>query len=478
MVGTGRLPFFVKLAVATLFFPAFFSIGSITLSPSKLLFLFTVPVLTINLIRGEYGRIIPTDFFVFLYSAWMALAVLKNNEVRVALEYVGSNIIIIIGGYLTGRAFIRNKYEFIGFIKLLLLVIAISLPFALYEAGTSVALIPRWIGSLPGLDSNIDVMNRSDDQRLGLWRAQFGLPHSIHYGLFCSLLFSFCYIGLFAHVSSFNRMLCSLLVAFCCFLSVSSGPFLSLLCQVALIAWLRMTWWTEARWKILWAILIVSYSIIEVASNRIGIYAVVERLAFSPETAYYRRLLFTFGTDQIAQTPIFGVGLNPWGIPDWMTGSLDNFWLFLAVLYGMPTLIFFFLAILSAIFSVARRDFYNFPDLLRFRQAWIFTIVSLCLTLATVTIWGETYSLVLLVFSSGLWMITFSTEMSSEIREVGEPPQRRAPVYTRFPHREKPEQGGRVCGNSRRSEAAEVSKLPRRDGGERGAGTPSLKSSR
>lgn len=452
MVSGGELQqfsLFAKLGITTLFFPAFFTVGTLALNPSKLFFLITVPFLTINLLRGAYGRILATDILVFSYVTWMALAMFTNHGFGEAIEYIGSNALIILGGYLIGRGYIRSQSEFIGFIKFLLLIIVISLPFALYEARTSVALVLQWISNIPSFYSHVDVMNRPEDMRMGLWRAQFSLPHPIHYGLFCSMLFSFCYVGLLDHVSHTRRVILSSIVFLCCFLSLSSGALLAVMCQIALIVWLRITWSTEARWKILWSIVIFFYTIIELASNRLGIYAVVERLTFSPETAFYRRLLFEIGTNQVGQTPIFGVGRGHWGAPEWMTGSLDNFWLLLAVLYGLPTLIMFALAIFWALFAVGARDFSAHSDLLRSRQAWIFTMVSLILSLATVAVWDETYSLVMLVLASGLWMISVPTEQSAAApgpvipssASVPEPP-RGGTVYTRFPAPESRGRGG------------------------------------
>jgi hypothetical protein len=431
-----RLSFFLKLAVLSLLTPAYFTVGTLSLTPSKVLFLVSVPVLTINLLRGAYGKVMAVDVLIFLYVLWMALAMFVNHDARVAVEFVGSNIIIILGGYLTARAFVRNKAHFIALTKFLALIILVSLPFVFSESVLGAApAISQWLGSLPEIDSHGNVMNSLDDRRMGLWRAQFVFQHPIHFGLFCSAGFSLCYIGLKDHVGDFSRLVLSLGVLAACFFSVSSGPVLALMCQIGLIAWLRLVS-TDNRWKILTAGLCFMYLIIELASTRVGIYAVVERLSFSPETAYLRRVLFEFGTEQIARTPVFGVGFNPWPLPFWMTGSLDNFWLMLAVVFGLPTFLFFSAAFLTALIRIGRQDFTADPDLMKLRQAWIFTMISLILTLATVAVWGEMYSFVLFIFGSGLWMASVAAEAPAAVAEPERRSARReAPAYTRFPPR-------------------------------------------
>lgn len=424
-----KLPFLAKLVLISLLFPAFFSVGTLLLSPSRLVFLAVVPVLTINLLRGVYGRLLATDYLLFGFAAWMTLAMLINHSPRVAIEYTGSRTIVLLGGYLTARATIRTKAAFVAMIRFIAFAILFTLPFAFYEVITSKPLIPQLISKLPGIAS---VVNVNPDQRLGLHRAQVVFSHPIHYGIFCSLGFSLVYVGLAERMQWFRRAVISSLIGVSCFFSVSSGPVLAVAVQIGLIGWGAVFRRSKYCWAILWGSGLFFYVIAELASGRAAIYAIVSRISFSSSTAFARRVLFEFGVRQIERKPLFGVGYNSWPLPRWMTGSVDNFWLFVAVRFGVPALIMLAGAFLIAMIFVGRRDFSEDPSLYPLRRAWIFTLVSLVLVLATVAIWGELYSLILFTLGSGMWLLTVQPQQKDKLPAVDHARPERASPYTRF----------------------------------------------
>ncbi len=426
-----RLPLLAKVVLIALLIPAHFSIGSLSLNPSKVMFLVVVPVLLIKLLRGELGKILSIDVMVIGFTGWMTLAMLSNHSIRVAIEYTGSVTATLLGGYLTGRATIRSKANFIALIRFLAIVIVISLPFCIYETITSRTTIPRLMASLPGIRSHGDIQH---DPRLGLWRVQFVFAHPIHFGIFCSLVFSLVFVGLKDTMTWFRRVIVAGIVGFCCFLSVSSGPVLALAVQIGLIGWAWVMKWSNYRWTIFTVLVVIGYAIIEVLSDRSGIYAVVQRLSFNPATAFSRRILFEYGIEQIGRTPFLGVGYNGWAKPAWMTGSVDNFWLFLSVTFGLPAFILLFGAFVTAMILAARRDFTQAPKLTSLRLGWIITMTSLVLSLATVAIWGELYSIAMLMLGSGAWFITTSADdvananQNAPLQEVAKRLR-----YSRFP---------------------------------------------
>ncbi|MEL6620912.1 MAG: O-antigen ligase domain-containing protein [Pseudomonadota bacterium] len=424
-----RFPFLTKLVLISLLIPAYFSVGSLALSPSRLLFLVIVPILTINLLRGAYGRLLATDYLIFGFAAWMTLAMLANHTPGVAIEYTGSRTIVILGGYLTARATIRSKAAFVAMIRFLALAVLVTLPFALHEVITSKPLISNWLAQLPGISSNVDI---NHDPRLGLWRAQVVFAHPIHYGIFCSMAFSLVYVGLADRMGWFRRAITSGLIGLCCFFSVSSGPVLALAAQLGLIGWGAALRGTVHRWTILWSSALVLYIIAELASNRGAIYVIVSKISFSSSTAFARRILFNYGVDQIGRTPVFGLGYKPMPLPHWMTGSVDNFWLFVAVRFGMPAFLLLAAAFLVAVIVAGRRDFSADPELYPLRRAWIFTIVSLILVLATVAIWGELYSLVMFMLGSGMWFLTVAPKKQIAASETAKADPKRSSRYTRF----------------------------------------------
>lgn len=421
-----RLPFLAWIVLASLLIPAYYTIGPLSMNPSKTVLLILVPILSVNLLRGSYGRLLLSDAMIFAFAVWMSLAMLVNHPPAIAIEYIGSNMITFLGGYLAARATIRTRGNFIALIRFLAAVIIISLPFVIYEVNTNRGTIPRWLAMLPNITSHGHV---NHDLRMGLARAQFNFQHPIHYGLFCSMAFSLVFIGLKGVVSDTRRIISAGIVGLCCFFSLSSGAFLAMLVQIGLIVWAFSLRWTPHRWRVFYILAIMAYTVIELASTRPGIFAVVERLSFSSSTAHYRRQIFNHGIEQVKDAPLLGIGLNRWNFPDWMTDSVDNHWLLIAGQYGIPAFLFMVVMFIYTLIALGRRDLSHDEQLSRLRLAWIFTMISLMLSLATVAMWREIESLVMFMFAAGLWM---RTEHVSPVRQPQETPVAPPSRYTRF----------------------------------------------
>lgn len=423
-----RLPFLAMLAILVMLLPLYFFVGTLYLSPSRILFLLMVPVLFFGLISGKYGRWTYVDTLMVLYIAWRTLAVFVTAP-SVAVQYAGSNTIILLGGYFTARATIRSLADFQALTRFLTYCILFSLPFVVVETITSNLILPPLFEKIPGITSIKDVNYL---RRMGFDRVQFVFAHPIHYGLFCSLGISLYFVGMSNKLSGFWRWVISGLILLCCFLSVSSGPFLSALVQIFLVVWATVFRSVEKRWLMLALIGLSVYLVIEVASNRPGIYVVISMLSFAPHTANVRRILLEYGLAQVVRTPVFGIGFSSWDLPRWMSGSLDNYWLANALTFGVPAFAFLFAAMIGAMISAGRRDFRKGSDLANARLAWNITMTSIALTFGTVYVWGEMASLVFFMFGAGIWLLDAKDDDIDKDAGPATPDEGRASRYTRF----------------------------------------------
>lgn len=402
VTGRVQLPLLTLITLISLVIPVSFTVGGLLLKPSRVVFLVATPVLLVRLFQGRYGKVTAIDWLVLLHVCWISLAIFVNNF-NVAITFTGSTVVMILGGYLVTRATVRSPDHLAGVALFLALTVLFSLPFALYETRTGRFVIPPLLEMIPGLEGPGKVNYRP---RMGLYRVQFIFNHPIHYGLFCSVAFSLCYIGLRQYLSQWSRLVMSAVILVCTFLSVSSGPFLSLMVQFFLILWAITMRWMRKPWKVLIIIVVTLYVIAELASTRPAVYAVVSMLAFSPETANVRKVLLEYGIAQVMRDPILGNGHNSWPLPAYMSGSVDNQWLLLALSYGLPTLISLVLA-LAILFRRVTSNPSMSPQFRDLRTAWMFTMVSLILTLATVAIWSEIQSFFYFIIGCGVWMTTW-----------------------------------------------------------------------
>lgn len=424
------------LAVVTLIsilIPMEFRIGGLLMTPSRLLFVFTVPVLLVLLLTGRFGRLQIVDWMVFGYCGWMGLATLVHLP-EVFVTFIGSNVLIILGGYLTARGTIRSPEQFHSMTKLLVFLIILMIPLALAESlnpnarNTPNMILPPLLEMIPGVSSVTDVLY---PPRHGLDRAQVVFSHPIHFGLFCSAAFSLVLIGMQGKITSGLRITLAGIVLFAVFLSVSSGPFLSAVVQLMLITYLWLTPKVAHRWRNFSIVFGIIYTILEVFSTRMALFVIVSLLSFSTHTAYVRKLLFDFSVEQIKRTPILGNGFNTQSyMPTWMSGSVDNQWLLAAVIYGLPCFVFLLLAFSIPMFQIGRRDFSTSEELVNIRRAWCFVIISAMLSMATVALWGPVYTYLFFILGSGLWLkdckVETETEATAEINSS------RRVRYTRF----------------------------------------------
>ncbi len=400
--GKPAAPLLARVTVIMLMIPFGFSLGPLAMTPAKLFFLIMFPGLAVGLFGGRFGKIVATDVLMLLFLIWMILSMFVNHEPKVALQYAGSNVLLIFGGYLCARASIRTKEDFLGFIRFFTMMLFVTMPFALYEAVFDVAPLVKLAKMIPGVE--VVAMARTEP-RMGLHRVQMVFDHPIHYGLFASSAVALAFLGLKATMGGLQRMFRFAVTVACSAMSMSSGAILAVGGQIGLFIYDHITRNFVGRWRVLGITAAIGYVIVEVSTTGWGMLAIVQRISFSANSSRLRAVLLDFGLAQIERTPFFGFGFHRWPLPSWMTGSMDNYWLLIAVTFGLPAFAFFFWAIIGSMVSVGKRNFSGDPDLILLRRAWIFMMASLCMSMFTVAIWGVMSSVVTFLFGTGIWML-------------------------------------------------------------------------
>ena len=417
----------------TVIIPVEFKLGTLSLSPLRVLLLVLVVTLTIRLFSGNYGKVLAVDYLFFIHMFWATVAVAVNNPTRV-LENVGSAAVEFLGGYLIARAYIRTPAQLETVIKIMVVLIAMSLPFALVEARTGNAVIPNFISKIPGLSSVKQVIA---PKRMGLFRVQYVFAHPIHYGLFCSVAFALMFLGLRDRVSLGKRTVSAAIIVLGVFLSLSSGPLLAVMLQVGLATWSFIFRSVQRKWLFLIGLFCLGYAVVDVISNRGPLKVLMSYATFSAQTAYYRSIIFDWGMRNVWANPVFGLGLRTWVRPAYMiTGTVDNFWLVMAMRYGIPGFILVAAGYLSGLAKVGTANLSFSERASRLRFAWMITFCGLSFTLTTVHVWSTMYSFVFFFFGTGMWMIGHADEASrpeaenipQPVREARSLNYRRAPA--------------------------------------------------
>ena len=287
--------------------------------------------------------------------------------------------------------------------------------FAIYESLTEATPILNLLDRIPGVTSLVNV---KAEARLGLQRAQVVFSHPIHFGLFCSVLFSICFIGLKTIISDKSRYFASLLLILGVFLSLASGALLALLLQLGLILWAWIFNKVNNRWLLLLGLFVLIYVLIDLLSNRAPIRVFMSYATMSAHTAYWRGIIFEWGIKNIVANPIFGIGLNEWIRPIFMRStSVDNFWLLTTMRYGIPGFLLLAIGFLISLLKIGTRNCEGDHMLHQVRRAWMFPFVGLTFTLSTVHIWGTIYSFVFFMFGAGMWLMTAKSDTRQVVSE-------------------------------------------------------------
>ncbi|MGF6862354.1 hypothetical protein ABIE69_002940 [Rhodobacteraceae bacterium MBR-64] len=425
----GGVPLLVTIFIVALFIPLFVFLGPVRLSTYRIVLLALFFPAIFRLLNGLAGRMRLPDFCVIGICVWSSISLMVIHSAGEVVEPIGIFWIEALGSYLVGRVYIRTPEAFYSVIRLLFWLCMLMLPFAIFEALASRNMILFFfdkIGStLPDLAGRID-------NRLGLNRVQGPFDHPILFGvLFGSL------IGLSYYVLGYGRMILVRLlhpaiIAFTAVLSLSTGPLIAMNTQILLVMWDRIFGSIKMRWYILTALAVVGYIIVDVfIARKTPFHTIVTYLSFSQGSAYNRITIWHYGTQNIFDNPFFGVGLNEWARPEWMSSSMDMFWIVGAVQHGIVVWVLWLVLFFSVFLQVAWSKGLN-ARLQDYRTGYLISLFGFFMAGWTVHFWNALFVYFMFMLGSGLWMTESPSDDGSDM--ISDDPSR-LPGYSRFPPR-------------------------------------------
>ncbi|MBM9593924.1 O-antigen ligase family protein [Roseitranquillus sediminis] len=394
----------------TMIMPVSVDVVGLRLTPLRIFLLLAFVPLFVRLVSGQVGRLNGVDICMMLFCVWMYVTLLVNNGMS-RFAYSGISTVELLGGYLVGRCLIRNATDFKLFFQIQLGTMLFLAPFALIDHLTNRQI---WSDIL-SIFGDAKYRGGSSRPRWGLQRVSTGFDHPILYGLYCSLAAATTfYIWRDRIAGALGRFA---FVAGMVFMSLSSGALLSVMIQFYLMLW---DWITRSKWKLLALLFVVAYVALSVLSNRGPILIFIEELTFSPGTGWTRIHQWNYGTAEVMRNPILGMGLlgGDWERPGWLTSSVDNFWLVIAMRHGLPGIGF----LVGAFILLTRRTVSAgpLPPLeARYRTGFMIAFIGLCFTLATVHIWGAVSVYSMCFLGIGVW---FAEVARPEPEPAADPP--------------------------------------------------------
>ena len=365
------------------------------------------PVLLVRLIQSP-PRIGFFDIVFFAGVSWIIISFAVLYGFFVGLLRGGALALDILLPYLIARTFITGLNDF----RRLLIIIApgaILIGMSLVAESFSGQFIVRPffaqifgpVSAYEGGDA-IGAARLDYVKRLGLLRAYGPFYHPIHAGVFMAIL-----LPLFA-ASNLRGWPIYLGIASgsFAFFSGSSAAYLSLILAVVLLAYDRIT---RAVGFATWPLLILGVSMLLLALelfSQNGVIPIISRYTLNPQSASYRQLIWEFGTQSVADNPLFGVGYGYWRRLDWMASTVDNYWLLLAIRHGFIVPMLFIASILAIMVQLSRKATLMTPVDRRFAVGFLVTIFVMSVIGFTVYFAGSVLFLYFLIIGASASLIT------------------------------------------------------------------------
>lgn len=397
--ATRRSAFWPMLFIFTLALPVSYYFGPVRLSPYRILLMAMLLPCFFMWISGKAGKIRSCDIYILLYLAWSSLSIFLNMG-NSGFEPAGMLVIETLGAYLLARCFVRDAATFRSTVKFFFLIVVFLLPFAAAEAILKQPILYNLFRLLGSVTPPTDM-----EMRMGMRRAQGSLEHPILFGVFCSAALSLAYYSYGRAAGGFWGSFRAGTAFLATFFSLSTGAYLSAMVQLMLIGWDRVTRTVQKRWKILGAIVIVGYILVDSLSNRSPFQVFISYLTFNQHNSYNRVLTWIYGTQHVMNHPWIGGGLGlDWIRPWWMNPSVDNFWLVVAMRHGLPAIAFLMLAIAAMMRQVTKLDLET-GEVDNARKGLLITLAGLSFAICSVHLWNASYVLFIFLIGCGPWML-------------------------------------------------------------------------
>jgi len=378
--------------VVALILPVQFSIGTLLLTPYRLVLVVSFIPLLAMFFMGKAGKILLIDWLILFSTLWAVLALGVNHPLGTIFETMGIYVLEFFGAYLLGRLTIRNARDFTRFSWVFFLVVLFLLPFAVLEGITK---RPIFIELIPG-GTGIS----GTGERWGIRRAQAGFVHPILYGAFVSAALG---IAWFTIGSRGLAPLRAVVVGIATFFSMSTGALIAFVFQVIFIVYELTMKSMKRRWTLFAFGALAAYTIVDLLSNRTPFHVLVTYASFNSASAYNRILIWDWGTHNVANNPIFGLGLNDWVRPSFMSSSMDNYWLVVAVRYGLPASLAYMTAVILLVRRAARVPLADEMDK-ACRAGFLVSFGGLALAAGTVHYWLSIGAFFPFFIGAGVWL--------------------------------------------------------------------------
>ena len=396
----------VVLFLICLALPILFQLGTLRLSPYRVVLIVMLLPCLWGWFTGAAGRLRFPDLLVLGLAVWSATSFLVVHGPSQGIESAGIVLIETLAPYMLARCYIRSRQDFYAMVRVLAVIVFALAPFAIIETFTA------WNGPIRISESIFQTYpDVGKPARWGLDRVQGPFEHPILFGVFAGSA-----LALAVYTLGFFRIPVAAGLAVTAALSLSSGPLTALVVQSGMILWDRVFHRMTRHWVLLVVLAVTIYVAVDLISNRTPAEVFISYAAFNPETAYNRLLIWDWGWVNIWQNPWFGLGNNDWQRLWFMTASVDMFWIQRTMVHGLPVGLMnqlLFVTMLIGLVKCRSDD----PQVLRCRTGIAICLVGFYLSGMTVHFWNATFVLYMFFIGSAVWVTACSNRSEVAVRQ-------------------------------------------------------------
>lgn len=279
---------------------------------------------------------------------WICLAMSWTSPWQEALTASVAHLTDVGLAYFFARIAFRDLRDLRMFLIFMLPGLLVIGTIMALEAITATHIIQGSLSRLTG-----ETFYYRSDPRLGLMRAQGPFPHPISAGIFFASFLPLYWLAGFKGWVKVAGTLASL----CGFFSVSSAALLSLVASVGLLVY---NWFTDRIANLSWRVFFILaglFVFVAEFGTKSGTFSLLMRFGSLNTVSSYQRInIWYFGTQSVRKHRWFGIGYGDWERPVWMLDSVDNYWLLLAMRFGVLPSVLIALATVLAVILIMRRS--------------------------------------------------------------------------------------------------------------------------
>jgi hypothetical protein len=349
-------------------------LAGVNFTPGRIcLIILLVPAISTLLPKGL--RPVWPDTFAFATTVWIAIAAFHAAGIDALFTAAGGESLEFFGAYLVGRAFLSGRPALATFVRVLKIITIVILLLALADAISGRWIVQDTLGAL------FNATPPGPVYRQGIVRATATLDHPIALGIFFSLAAA---ILIELGGSTLSRTFYVLVCLFGCALTQSSAGLMSWTIVISAHFYDQLLRGVKQRWSIFW-IIIAGMTCVLFATANAPVGWLITHLTLDPESAYFRYMIWDAALQQISQTPLTGAGLAPMQA-NLLNVTVDCVWLAHALRFGLPMILFLFLANLTAMLPSRRGQ--SSPAQLQRQRAFSVVLVMFMFAGLTVHFWN------------------------------------------------------------------------------------------